>query len=87
MNPYWDNIINFEKLPKKFPPQHQSVQPGIESIMVPSPIFDNPDYKGSDKLKGKSVLITGAVVTFTRLLSQSIVKNGIRVQVLFVLLL
>ncbi|MDY3374607.1 MAG: SDR family NAD(P)-dependent oxidoreductase, partial [Terrisporobacter othiniensis] len=76
MNPYCDNSINFEKLPKKFPPQHQSVQPGIESIMVPSPIFDNPDYKGSGKLKGKSVLITGGDSGIGRAVSIAFAKEG-----------
>lgn len=74
MNPYCDNSINFEKLPKKFPPQHQSVQPGIESIMAPSPIFDNPDYKGSEKLKGKSALITGGDSGIGRAVSISLAK-------------
>lgn len=76
MNPYCDNSINFEKLPKKFPSQHQSVQPGIESIMVPSPIFDNPDYKGSGKLKGKSVLITGGDSGIGRAVSIAFAKEG-----------
>ena len=76
MNPYCNNSINFEKLPKKFPPQHQSVQPGIESLMVPSPIFDNPDYKGSEKLKGKSVLITGGDSGIGRSVSIAFAKEG-----------
>ncbi|EPB8220273.1 SDR family oxidoreductase [Clostridium perfringens] len=76
MNSYCDNSINFEKLPNKFPPQHQSVQPGIESIMVPSPIFDNPDYKGSGKLKGKSVLITGGDSGIGRAVSIAFAKEG-----------
>ena len=40
------------------PPQHQK-RPGTESKMRPKPIFDYPDIKGSDKLKGKIALITG----------------------------
>lgn len=42
-----------------FPPQHQDQQPGIESPMVPEPIIENPNYKGSGKLKGKVAIITG----------------------------
>ncbi|MFJ7729809.1 SDR family oxidoreductase [Neobacillus sp. NPDC097160] len=41
-----------------FPPQHQR-KPGIESIMTPRPIFDNPNYKPAGKLKNKVALITG----------------------------
>lgn len=42
-----------------FPPQHQNQQPGIESLMVPEPIIENPNYKGSGKLEGKVAIITG----------------------------
>ncbi|WP_404451312.1 SDR family oxidoreductase [Virgibacillus necropolis] len=42
-----------------FSPQHQKQQPGIESLMVPKPIIENPNYKGSGKLNGKVAIITG----------------------------
>lgn len=45
-----------------FPPQHQPVQPGLETLMHPKPIFDNPNYIGSGKLKNKVALITGEIV-------------------------
>ncbi len=41
------------------PAQHQSTQPGIESRMRPQPIYISPQYKGSNKLVGKTALITG----------------------------
>src|SRR6187549_1782025 len=40
-------------------PQHQP-RPGIERKLKPRPVFDYPEKKGSDKLKGKIALITGA---------------------------
>lgn len=43
------------------PAQHQNKQPGIESLMNPRPKFEDPNYKGSEKLKGKNVLITGEI--------------------------
>ena len=43
------------------PAQHQDKQPGIESLMNPFPEFEDPNYKGSEKLKGKNVLITGEI--------------------------
>lgn len=39
--------------PKELPAQTQSRQPGIESEMNPSPVYEYEDYKGADKLKGK----------------------------------
>ncbi|KAL9237611.1 hypothetical protein vseg_012138 [Gypsophila vaccaria] len=44
---------------EKFPPQHQGTQPGKQYLMNPIPITVNPNYKGSDKLRGKVALITG----------------------------
>ncbi len=41
------------------PPQHQNRQPGLESQMEPKPVFEDPTYKGSGKLKDKVAIITG----------------------------
>lgn len=41
------------------PPQEQKGVVGKEFIMTPLPIFDNPNYQGSGKLKGKVAIITG----------------------------
>jgi len=41
------------------PAQHQA-KPGIESKLHPRPRYKAPNYKGSEKLKGKVALITGA---------------------------
>ncbi|UFT99707.1 SDR family oxidoreductase [Radiobacillus kanasensis] len=42
-----------------FPPQHQPQQPGIEGLMVPPPIVEDPKYKGSGKLHNKVAIVTG----------------------------
>jgi len=42
-----------------FPPQHLK-KPGNESDLDLSPMYDAPHYKGSEKLKDKVALITGA---------------------------
>jgi NAD(P)-dependent dehydrogenase (short-subunit alcohol dehydrogenase family) len=52
-------MSNSQKNPKEFPPQHQNHQPGTEDPMQPEPQSVDPNYKGSDKLKGKVALITG----------------------------
>ncbi len=41
------------------PEQRQCRQPGVESLMVPRPIIENPNYRGSGKLDGQTALITG----------------------------
>ena len=38
----------------EFPPQHQDSQPGMEYLMNPRPLFDNPYYRAAGKLVRKS---------------------------------
>ena len=46
-----------QKIPITFPRQHQDVQPGMEYKMNPLPIFENPNYVPSGKLKDKVLII------------------------------
>lgn len=59
MQPNYGKITRYEHVPITVPEQRQLRQPGLESLMVPRPIIENPHYKGSGKLKGKVALITG----------------------------
>ncbi|WP_077615250.1 SDR family oxidoreductase [Caenibacillus caldisaponilyticus] len=59
MYPYYDYEVRCRQVPITFPAQHQNVQPGLEYLMRPIPISDNPEYKGSGKLVGKVAVITG----------------------------
>jgi len=59
MYPNYGTITRYEDIPISFPEQHQFRQPGLEELMVPRPIIENPNYKGSDKLLDKVALITG----------------------------
>lgn len=61
------------------PEQSQSVQPGKEYLMTPQPIFDNPNYKGSDKLKDKVAIITGGDSGLGRSAAIYFVKEGAKV--------
>ena len=48
--------LNF---PQSVPKQKQDKQPGLETLMNPRPIFEDPNCIGSGKLMNKVALITG----------------------------
>ena len=64
------------KTPLTFPKQHQDVQPGIESIMNPAPIFEDPNTIPSGKLKDKVVIISGGDSGIGRAVSVLFAKEG-----------
>lgn len=57
--PYYSSKTVCQEQPIPFPPQHQPRQPGLETLMVPPPISENPAYVGSGKLKDKVAILTG----------------------------
>ena len=59
MYPNYGKITQYEEVALTVPEQRQYRQPGLERLMVPKPIIENPNYKGSGKLEGKVALITG----------------------------
>ncbi|WP_433748861.1 SDR family oxidoreductase [Falsibacillus pallidus] len=66
-----------------FPPQHQTIQPGIESQMHPEPQFVDPNYKGSGKLQGKNAIITGGDSGIGRAVSIYFAKEGANVAIVY----
>ena len=61
------------------PAQSQPTQPGMEYLMNTLTIFDNPNYKGSGKLNGKVIIITGGDSGLGRAAAIAFVKEGAKV--------
>lgn len=73
---YGEKITKYNVL---VPKQEQSVSPGREFLMQPLPVFDNPNYKGSGKLKDKVAIITGGDSGLGRAAAVYYAKEGAKI--------
>ena len=67
----------------EFPPQHQDTQPGMEYLMTPRPIFNNPYYRASGKLFNKVAIITGGDSGIGRAVAVGFAKEGATVVIAY----
>lgn len=73
----------YEKIDEKISAQTQSEQPGIEAQMSPKPIYDDVNYIGAEKLKGKNALITGGDSGIGRAVAIAFAKEGANVVITY----
>lgn len=67
----------------EFPPQHQDKQPGMEYLMTPKPIFNNPYYRAAGKLYNKVAIITGEDSGIGRATAVGFAKEGASVVIVY----
>ncbi|WP_339287585.1 SDR family oxidoreductase [Paenibacillus sp. FSL E2-0201] len=75
--------VKCQEIPISFPPQHQFRQPGLEYLMVPRPVFDNPEYIGTGKLKDKVAIITGGDSGIGRAVAVAFAKEGADIVIVY----
>ncbi|MBU8905811.1 SDR family oxidoreductase [Desertibacillus haloalkaliphilus] len=72
-----------ERIPIQFPPQHQSVQPGLEWVMEPRPIAEDASYRKAGKLTGKTAIISGGDSGIGRAVAILFAKEGANVVIAY----
>lgn len=72
------------EIPKPtFPPQHQEQQPGLESLMNPRPLAENPTYLSAGKLQGKVAIVSGGDSGIGRAVALAFAKEGADIAIVY----
>ncbi len=74
---------NYEKVDKQVSGQTQDQQPGVEAEMDPAPIYNDENYVGSGKMRGKNALITGGDSGIGRAVAVAFAKEGANVAIAY----
>ncbi|MGK0468354.1 SDR family oxidoreductase [Clostridium sp.] len=72
--------LNF---PTSVPEQMQDKQPGLESLMNPKPIFEDPNCTGSGKLMNKVAFITGGDSGIGKAVALAYAREGADIAILY----
>lgn len=69
-----ENMI--KNFPKSVPLQKQPKQPGVNAMMNPKPVYEDPNYPSSNRLSGKTAIITGGDSGIGRSVAVAFAKEG-----------
>jgi NAD(P)-dependent dehydrogenase (short-subunit alcohol dehydrogenase family) len=70
------------RYPESFPEQHLA-KPGNENEVMPQPMYEAPNYKGSEKLKDKAAIITGGDSGIGRAVAVLFAREGADIAIVY----